>query len=138
MLAHISSPRVYVYALLLAACGAAAGCATVVSPDQQVSMSRDAVSRAVAAQAPQYAPLEMKKAQDKLSVMERAMGEMNYVKARLLAEQVEADAHLAEAKAQAVKQSQVLKQARDGINVLKKEMLEAPSPKTATTNPVNS
>ncbi|ROL94056.1 DUF4398 domain-containing protein [Pseudomonas protegens] len=132
MLVHISSPRVHLCALLLAAFGAVAGCATVVSPDQQVSMSRDAVSRAVAAQAPQYAPLEMKTAQDKLFAMEHAMGEKDYVKARLLAEQAEADAHLAEAKAQAVKQSQTLKQARDGINVLKKEMLEAPSATTAT------
>lgn len=45
MLAHVSSPRIHLRALLLAACGAVADCATVVSPAPQVSMSREAMSR---------------------------------------------------------------------------------------------
>ncbi len=89
-------------------------------------MSRDAVNRAVSAEATQYAPLEMKSAQDKLFQMERAAGERNAVAARLLAEQAEVDANLAERKAYAAKQAQLLKQSKNGIQVLKKEMLENP------------
>ncbi|CAI8792133.1 DUF4398 domain-containing protein [Pseudomonas serboccidentalis] len=112
--------------LLASAIVTLGACASVLAPDQQMSMSRDAVNRAVSAEATQYAPLEMKSAQDKLFQMERAAGEKNYVTARLLAEQAEVDANLAERKAYATKQTQLLKQSRDGIQVLKKEMLEAP------------
>ncbi|WPN65655.1 DUF4398 domain-containing protein [Pseudomonas sp. P9_35] len=101
-------------------------CAELPLPDQQMSMSRDAVNRAVSAEATQYAPLEMKSAQDKLFQMERAAGERNAVAARLLAEQAEVDANLAERKAYAAKQAQLLKQSKNGIQVLKKEMLENP------------
>ncbi|WP_241192858.1 DUF4398 domain-containing protein [Pseudomonas chlororaphis] len=89
-------------------------------------MSRSAVNRAVSAEATQYAPLEMKSAQDKLFLMERALGERDYPQARVLAEQIEVDANLAERKARAAKWQQQLQSSRDGIQVLKSEMLQAP------------
>lgn len=101
-------------------------CASAPIPDQQVSLSRDAVNRAVSAEATQYAPLEMQAAQDKMFLMERALGEKNYPQARLLAEQIEVDANLAERKARAVKWRKQLTDARDGIQVLKQEMLQDP------------
>lgn len=118
--------RARVSVLLLAVAGTLGACASAPIPDEQISMSKDAVNRAVSAEATQYAPLEMKSAQDKLFLMERAVGEKDYVRVRALAEQVEVDANLAERKAQAVKQTQLLKQAQDGIQVLKNEMLQAP------------
>ena len=69
----------------------------------------------------------MKTAQDKLARMEQAIGEKNYLQVDALAEQIEADASLAEAKANAVRKQQVLMQAREGIQVLKQEMLNAPA-----------
>lgn len=54
-----------------------AGCAGVPVPTEQVELTRNAVSRAVTADATQYAPAEMKAAQDKLYAVERALGERN-------------------------------------------------------------
>lgn len=106
--------------------GALSACASVPSPDDQIVLSKNAISRAVSADATQYAPLEMKVAQDKMFLMERAMGERDYVQARILAEQIEVDASLAERKARAMKWQQQLQQSRAGIQVLKQEMLQAP------------
>ncbi|MCK9815162.1 OmpA family protein [Pseudomonas sp. MAFF 302046] len=78
--------------------GALSACASVPAPDDQVGLSRSAVSRAVAAEATQYAPLEMQTAQDKMFLMERALGEGDHLQARVLAEQIEVDANLAERK----------------------------------------
>ncbi|MHB2059708.1 DUF4398 domain-containing protein [Pseudomonas sp. SC3(2021)] len=110
----------------LAVAAVLSGCASAPIPEQQVSLSRDAVNRAVSAEATQYAPLEMKAAQDKMFLMERALGEKDYPQARLLAEQIEADANLAERKSRAVKWQKQLTDARSGIQVLKQEMLQDP------------
>lgn len=106
--------------------GALAGCASTQPPVEKISLARDSVERALSAQATQFAPLEMKTAQDKLARMEQAIGEKNYVQVNTLAEQIEVDANLAEAKAQAARKQQVWQQAQEGIQVLKQEMLNAP------------
>ena len=103
-----------------------AGCAGVPAPTDQVELTRNAVSRAVTADATQYAPAEMKSAQDKLYAVERALGERNFAAARTLAEQAEADANFAERKARAAKAQQQLHNAQKGIEVLKQEMLQSP------------
>lgn len=120
-----SRVRLSLSGLVVAA--ALSACASAPVPEQQITLSRDAVSRAVSAEATQYAPLEMKAAQDKMFLMERAMGERDYVQARTLAEQIEADANLAERKARAVKWQKQLVDARSGIQVLKQEMLQDPA-----------
>jgi len=112
-----------------------AGCAGVPVPTEQVELTRNAVSRAVPADATQYAPAEMKAAQDKLYAVERALGERNLVAARTLAEQAEADANLAERKARAAKAQQQLRSAQQGIEVLKQEMLQSPDAITPTITP---
>jgi hypothetical protein len=122
-------------ALLLTLAGTLAACAGVPVPNEQIALSKSAVSRAVSAEATQYAPLEMKSAQDKMFEMERALGERNNAKARVLAEQIEVDANLAERKARAVKWQQQLKSSREGIQVLKNEMLQAPD---STFGPSNN
>lgn len=114
------------YGLLLVMLGALGACSSVPLPEEQVQLSKNAVNRAVSADATQYAPVEMKNAQDKLFLMERALGEKDYTQARLLAQQAEADASLAERKARAIKAQQTLQSARQGIEVLRQEMLQAP------------
>ena len=110
--------------------GALVGCSSTPPPVEKISLARDSVERAVSAQATQFAPLEMKTAQDKLAQMEQAIGAKNYVQVDTLAEQIEVDANLAETKANAMRKSQVLKQAQEGIQVLKQEMLNAPATTT--------
>lgn len=121
------SCRARVSACLLIMTGALSACASAPIPEQQISLSRDALNRAVSAEATQYAPLEMKSAQDKTLLMERALGERNYAQATTLAEQIEADANLAERKARALKWQRQLTDARNGIQVLKQEMLQDPA-----------
>ncbi|MGC7840780.1 DUF4398 domain-containing protein [Pseudomonas wayambapalatensis] len=111
---------------------ALSGCASSVMPGEQIELTRSAVNRAVSADATQYAPAEMRAAQDKLNAMERALGEKNAAQVKTLAEQAEADARLAERKAAARKTKAQLDTARQGIEVLKQELLEAPQ---ATATP---
>ncbi|KHA72489.1 DUF4398 domain-containing protein [Pseudomonas fluorescens] len=120
------SSRARLSACLLIMTGALSACASAPIPEQQLGLAKDAVNRAVSAEATQYAPLEMKAAQDKMFQMERALGEKNYPQAKLLAEQIEADANLAERKSRAVKWQKQLTDARSGIQVLKQEMLQDP------------
>ncbi|MCE4069419.1 MULTISPECIES: DUF4398 domain-containing protein [Pseudomonas] len=121
-------------AVLVLMLGSLSACSSVPMPEEQVQLSRNAVNRAVAADATRYAPVEMKMAQDKLFGMERALGEKRYEQARLIAQQAEADAVLAERKAQAGKAQQTLAAGRNGIQVLRQEMLQAPdAPQTAPT-----
>lgn len=102
------------------------GCASTVVPSEQIELTRSAVNRAVSADATQYAPVEMRAAQEKLSAMDRALGQDDLELVRRLAEQAEADARLAERKAMASKRQEQLDIARKGIEVLRQEMLEAP------------
>ncbi|MFV3316644.1 DUF4398 domain-containing protein [Pseudomonas sp. NY15374] len=102
------------------------GCASSLMPSEQIELTRSAVNRAVSADATQYAPAEMRAAQDKLNAMERALGEMDAAQVKILAEQAEADARLAERKAAARKTQAQLDTARQGIEVLKQELLDAP------------
>ncbi|OCT21296.1 DUF4398 domain-containing protein [Pseudomonas putida] len=102
------------------------GCASPLMPSEQIELTRSAVNRAVSADATQYAPVEMRAAQDKLNAMERALGEKDAAQVKTLAEQAEADARLAERKAAARKTQAQLDTARQGIEVLKQELLDAP------------
>lgn len=107
------------------------GCASVVVPNEQIELTRSAVNRAVSADATQYAPVEMRSAQDNLRAMERALGEKKFKDVRILAERAESDARLAETKARASRTQDQLKVAREGIQVLRKELLEDPILKSA-------
>ncbi|MBV4487231.1 DUF4398 domain-containing protein [Pseudomonas sp. SWRI153] len=110
----------------MAVAAALSACASAPLPEQQITLAKDAVNRAVAAEATQYAPLEMQSAQSKMLQMERVLGEKNFAQTRLLAEQIEADANLAERKSRALKWQKQLTDARSGIEVLKQEMLQDP------------
>lgn len=124
-----SSSKTFTLAGMLLVLG---GCSSVIIPSEQVALTRSAVHRAVSADATQYAPVEMRSAQDKLSAMDRALGELEVANVRLWAEQAEADARLAERKALASKAQEQLDEARHGIEVLRQELLEAPDTTSAT------
>ncbi|CAM3359303.1 DUF4398 domain-containing protein [Pseudomonas fluorescens] len=110
-------------------------CASAPVPSEQISLSTNAVNRAVSAGATEYAPEQMKTAQDKMFLMERAVGEKNYAQAKILAEQIEVDAALAERTARTAKTQKQLRDAQSGIQVLKQEMLQAPD---SAPSPVRS
>lgn len=121
--------------MLVATVFVLSACANAPIPSEQISLSTNAVNRAVAAGATEYAPAQMKTAQDKMFLMERAVGEKNYTQAKILAEQIEVDAALAERTARTAKTQKQLSDAQSGIQVLKQEMLQAPD---SATSPVPS
>ena len=88
--------------LTAALCGlvTVAGCSSAQPPKASVSRAQLAIRGAELSKASQYAPLEMRKARDKLSEGESAMSKEDYLTARRLAEQALVDALLAEVKAE--------------------------------------
>lgn len=99
-----------------------AGCASVPAPREQMAVSRQAVANAVSAGGTEFAPLEMRSAQEKLDRANRAMDKEDYEEARRLAEQAQADARLAEKKAQAVKAERAANVTQEDIRALREEM----------------
>ncbi|ARB29927.1 DUF4398 domain-containing protein [Pseudomonas tolaasii] len=97
-----------------------AGCAGN-PPTEQYAVTQSAVNSAVSAGGTEYAPVEMKSAQDKLKAAEIAMHDKNYDKARQLSEQAEWDARVAERKSQAAKAQQAVKDSQKAVDELRKE-----------------
>jgi hypothetical protein len=97
-----------------------AGCAGN-PPTEQYAVTQSAVNDAVSAGGTEFAAVEMKSAQDKFKQAEIAMHDKKYDEARMLAEQAEWDARVAERKAQAAKAQQTLKDSQQGIQELRQE-----------------
>jgi hypothetical protein len=105
-------------------CAAAiiAGCASIPAPREQIAVSKSAIANALSAGGSEYAPVEMKNAQEKLDRANAAMAKENYEDARWLAEQAQADARLAEKKAQSAKARKSASAVQDDIRVLRDEL----------------
>lgn len=99
-----------------------AGCASVPPPTEQMAVSKAAIANAVSAGGTEYAAVEMKAAQDKMESANRAMAKEDYENARRLAEQAQADAKLAEKKAQAAKAQKAAGAMQDDLRVLREEL----------------
>jgi hypothetical protein len=99
-----------------------AGCASVPPPTEQIAVSRSAIANAISAGGAEYAPVEIKTAQEKMDRANRAMQKEDYEDARRLAEEAQADARLAEKKAQSAKAQKAASVTQDDIRVLREEM----------------
>ena len=97
-----------------------AGCAGN-PPSEQFAVTESAVTSAVSAGGTEFAAVEMKSAQDKLKQAEIAMHDKKYDEAKVLAEQAEWDARVAERKAQAIKAEQAVKDSQKGVQELRQE-----------------
>lgn len=99
-----------------------AGCATIPPPTEQIAVSKSAIANAVSAGGSEYAPIEMKTAQEKMDRANRAMDKKDYEDARRLAEEAQADARLAEKKAEAGKAQKAAVVMQDDNRVLREEI----------------
>ena len=99
-----------------------AGCSSIPPPKEQMAVSKSAIANAVAAGGAEYAPVEMRAAQDKMDRATRAMEKEDYDNARVLAEQAQADARLAEKMAQSAKARKSAAVMQDDIRVLREEI----------------
>ena len=118
-----TSPRLRGLKLAALAIGASfvlAGCAGN-PPTEQYAVTQSAVNNAISAGGTEYAPVEMKSAQDKLKQAELAMHDKKYDEARRLSEQAEWDARVAERKAQAAKAEKAVQDAQKAVQQLRQE-----------------
>jgi hypothetical protein len=77
-----------------------AACASTPVPNEKIAVAKSSVQRAEQAGAPEFAPLEMAAAREKLARAEKAAAARDVLPATQLAEQATVDAQLAEATAQ--------------------------------------
>ena len=99
-----------------------AGCAGVPPPTEQMAVSKSAIANAVSAGGSEYASVEMRSAQEKMDRANRAMAKEDYENARWLAEQAQADARLAEKKAESAKAQKAANVMQEDIRVLREEI----------------
>lgn len=92
------------------------------APTGQMALAQSAVDNATAADAYEYAPLELKTAQDKIEQAKMAIQAKEHVEAERLLEQAEIDAQLAEAKARTAKAQKTVETLQQGIDLLREEI----------------
>ena len=86
-------------AAIAAAVLAVVGCASTPIPNEKIAVAKASVQRAEQSGAPEFAPVELAAAKDKLNRAEKAASDREAQPATMLAEQAEVDAQLAEATA---------------------------------------
>ena len=87
-----------------------------------VAVARNAVDNASGSGAAELAPAEMASARDKMARAAQALHERNYVLAQDLATEAQADAKLAQSKANSSKASAAAEALQDDIRVLRDEV----------------
>lgn len=108
-------------------CGAAAiliaGCSTMETPaTSSVAVSKAAVASASSAGGTEFAPVEMNSAREKIALANKAMADKDYTLANDLANQAQADAKLAQSKADSGKAQLAANALQDDIRVLREEL----------------
>lgn len=113
------------YPILLSAMAllALAGCASDPAPDAQLQLTEKAVAQARTVGADEQLE-EMRLAESKLALARKNMDEQDYKRARMLAEQAELDARLAESRLLTAKSQAQLVELKARINRLRKQLGE--------------
>ena len=111
-------------------CGAAVvltvGCSSMKTPaTADVAVSKAAVENAAGAGGAEFAPAEMRSSREKLALANQAMAARDYKRAADLAKQAQADAQLAQGKANSAKAQAAADALQDDIRVLREELERA-------------
>ncbi|HTJ97201.1 MAG TPA: DUF4398 domain-containing protein [Rhodocyclaceae bacterium] len=100
-----------------------AACSSMKTPaTADVAVSKAAVENAAGAGGAEYAPDEMNSARAKMALANKAMADKNYKLASDLATQAQADAKLAQGKANSAKAQIAADALQDDIRVLREEL----------------
>ena len=122
-LAHLKYGRTFKLTAAIAAAAMLAACSSLPPPVEQMAVTRTTVERVSSApNAVDAAPVELSQAREKLARAERAMNDKDYVTARRLGAEAEADARVAESRASAMRGERALKEIRDSIRSLQDEI----------------
>ncbi len=102
------------------------GCASQKTPaTADVAVSREAVAAATSAGAADLAPAEMQSAREKLMRANQALAAKDYKAAQDLATQAQADAQLAQSKANSAKATSAADELQQNIRLLREELSRA-------------
>jgi hypothetical protein len=109
-------------AILLAAL-VSIGCASnTPPPTAQLEVAKAAIAAAVTAGGGEFAPAELKSAQDKLDAAHKAGATKDFINAKRLAEEAQVDAQLATAKSRAAQAEKAVEAVQESNRVLREEM----------------
>jgi Domain of unknown function (DUF4398) len=115
-----------------AACAATvvalAGCASSPVADEKIAVAKASLQRAEGSGAPEFAPVELATARDKLARAEKANTERNLQPAAVLADQANADAQLAEATAQQQRSAKAATEFDASMVALRQESMRSSQP----------
>jgi hypothetical protein len=100
-----------------------AGCSSMKTPaTASVAVSTAAVDNAAGAGGAEFAPVEMNSARQKMAMANKAMTDKNYKLAQDLATQAQADAKLAQGKANSAKAKAAADALQEDVRVLREEL----------------
>ena len=96
--------------------------------DEKIAVAKASLQRADGSGAPEFAPVELATARDKLARAEKANADHDLQPATNLAEQANVDAQLAEATAQEQRAHKAAMEFDSGINTLQQETMRSSPP----------
>jgi hypothetical protein len=105
-----------------------AACASNPAADEKIAVAKASLQRAEGSGAPEFAPVEMAAARDKLARAEKANADRNLQPAILLADQANVDAQLAEATAQQQRSSKAATEFDASMQALRQESTRSSQP----------
>ena len=97
-------------------------------PNEKIAVAKASLQRAEQSGAPEFAPVEMAAARDKIARAEKAVVDHNKESATQLAEQADADAQLAEATAQRQKSHKAAVEFDASMQALRQESMRSSQP----------
>jgi hypothetical protein len=105
-----------------------AACASTPFPNERIAVAKASVQRAEQSGAPEFAPVELAAARDKLNRAEEAVAVREAQPATMLAEQADADAQLAEATAAQQKSHKAATEFDASMAALRQESMRSSQP----------
>lgn len=99
-----------------------AACASTPPPDAEMALGKAAMGQAQSAGGNEYAPAEMRMAREKLERAQVAINDKQYAQARLLAEEAQVDARLAQSKSASAKADKAATVVKEDGRVLREEL----------------
>jgi hypothetical protein len=105
-----------------------AACASNPVADEKIAVAKASLQRAEGSGAPEFAPVELASARDKLARAEKANADRNLRPATLLAEQANVDAEFAEASAQQQRSHKAAMEFDTSMQTLRQESMRSSQP----------
>ncbi|MDP9084277.1 MAG: DUF4398 domain-containing protein [Pseudomonadota bacterium] len=105
-----------------------AACASTPVPNEKIAVAQASVQHAEQAGAPEFAPVELAAAREKLARAQKAAASGDAQPATMLAEQANADAQLAEATAQQQRAHKALTESEANLQALRTESMRNTQP----------